>query len=238
VSSSLLGLLLLGAGLGLHLDENGELSMGRSVELLETVAEVIRFETGVLPVIDSPDWSDCQMQDDACQTLVRSRTRTDELILLRAYAGLTKIRVELVRLRNGAEPLTTRGDLPLEKESWALSLAPLVRPLFPDPLDPVLLGAREPNVVVVDPSGVQPRASRSPGPWILIGSSAVAAAFGIGFFASSQDARSELVSGRLFSSEEFDELNGRLETHSILSGILLGSAVSGLVAGVAWWVFE
>lgn len=238
MSSSLLGLLLVGAGLGLHLEESGELPIGRSVELLEAVAEVIRLETGVLPVIDSPDWSDCEMQDAACQALVRSRTRTDELILVRAFAGLTKIRVELLRLRDPEAAFSTRGDLPIEPEEWSTALVPLVRPLFPDPRDPVLLGAREPNVVVSDPTGGTVKSGRSPGPWIVIGASAVAAGFGIGFFASSQDARSELVSGRLFSSEEFDELNGRLETHSILSGLLLGTAVTGLVTGVAWWVFE
>ena len=212
--------------------------MARSVELLATLSDVVLAETGIRPVVDNPDWTECDTQDAACEALVRSRTRTDELILVRAFAGLTKIRVELVRLRTAEAPLSTQGDLPLEAEEWAAALTSLVTPLFPDPLDPLLLRAREPNRVVGDPSGEGNKPKGSAGPWILMGASAVAAGFGVGFFASSQDARSELVSGRLFTSEEFDALNGRLETHSILSGVLLGSAVTGMVAGLAWLIWE
>jgi hypothetical protein len=212
--------------------------MARSVELLDVLSEVVLSETGIRPVIDNPDWTECDTQDAACEALVRSRTRTDELILVRAFAGLTKIRVELVRLRTAEASLSTSGDLPLESADWPSAILPLVRPLFPDPLDPLLLRAREPNVLSADPANKATTPDRSPGPWIIMGASAVAAGFGVGFFASSQDARSELVSGRLFTSEEFDALNGRLESHSILAGVLLGTAVTGVVAGLAWLIWE
>lgn len=238
MSVPLLGLLTLGAGLGLHLQESGELPLHRSVSLLEQLAEVVRQETGVRPVIDDPDWSDCDLQEAPCQALVRSRTRTEELVLLRAFAGMTKIRVELRRVGEGGEVGVVKGDLTLEEESWPASLRPMVRELFPDPLDPVLMRAREPNVVVGEGSAVRTRSGPGPGPWILLGASAVAAGFGTGFFVSSQDAKSELASGRLFSSAEFEALNGRLETHSVLAGVLLGTAVTGLVVGLTWLILD
>lgn len=238
MSASALGLLLLGAGLGLHLQESGELPLNRSVALLEKIAEIIRGETGVRPIIDDPDWNECDLQESACQALVRSRTRTDELVLLRVFAGLTKLRVELRRLSQDGQGESVSGDLPLEEEGWETPLLPLVRTLFPDPLDPVLLRAREPNVVVGEATPSKAGTGAGPGPWIIIGARALAGGFGVGFYASSRDAKSELASGRLFSSEEFDELNGRLETHSILSGVLLGTAVTGLVTAIAWLIWD
>lgn len=238
MSATALGLLVLGAGLGLHLQESGELPINRSLALMEQIAELVRDETGVRPVIDDPDWSECDLQETPCQALVRSRTRTEQLVLLRAFAGLTKIRVELRRVGEGGEVGAVSGDLPLDAEGWPEPLRAMVRGLFPDPFDPVLLRAREPNVVVGEGGVVRTQRGPGPGPWILMGASAVAAGFGVGFFASSQDAKGELASGRLFSSEEFASLNGRLETHSVLAGVLLGTAVTGLVVGLTWLIWE
>src|SRR5688572_8419299 len=92
-----LGLLLVGSGVGVHLEELGEMPLAEASSFADRLAEAIEARTGRRAVLDDPLWPACK-ESNRCVDAIRARTETEDVVLLRLYKGPTKIRLIAERL--------------------------------------------------------------------------------------------------------------------------------------------
>jgi hypothetical protein len=227
----LLGLLALGAGVGLHLDQFAELSLEEASRVSLRLGEHLELRAGGQAVLDDPVWPECT-RADRCLDDLRSRTQAKELVFLRVFGGPTKIRLIAERLEPNGKSTTAQRNLPRDREPWPEELASLALELYPTPL------AREGEELVQAPIGRSVEADTgSYYPLIPIGAALVLAGVGVGFGLSSASASDRIMSVQL-GNEEYESELTRSEDHRVVAFVLFGSALVAVITGVILWVAD
>lgn len=222
------GLLLVGAGVGLHLEQVAELTLEDASALAFQLGQALEPRVGGAPVIDDPLWPECA-RPDRCVDEVRLRTRAQELVYLRVLGGPTKIRLIAERLEPGrSHPPITR-NLTRERVTWAPELAALALALYPVAL------ARAPDESAVwTPPPPPPPAETNLVPLIPLGVGVAAAAVGVGFGLSSRALRQDLENGAI-PDAEYDREVEHMRAHGLVANLLFGTAaVAGATALILW----
>lgn len=224
-----LTLLLLGAGVGLHLEQVAELSLEDASAVAIELVQALEPRVGGAAVLDDPLWPDCGRRD-RCAEEVRQRTSASELVYLRVLGGPTKIRLIAERLQPGlSHPPQTR-TLPRDQKSWASELGELATALYPEVLP---APAEEPALVALPPVAAPP--SRAWVPLVPIGVGVVLAGVGVGFGLSSRSTRETLETTAL-PEEEYQAGLSKMRTHGLAANLLLGTAVIAAATGVVLWL--
>lgn len=224
-----LTLLLLGAGVGLHLEQVAELSLEDATALAVELGQALEPRVGGAAVLDDPLWPDCGRRD-RCAEEVRQRTSAEELVYLRVLGGPTKIRLIAERLQPGqAHPPLTR-TLPRDRTGWASELAELATTLYPEVLP---APPQDPGLVAIPPAPAPQ--SNLLVPLVPIGVGVVLASVGVGFGLSSRSTRETLETTSL-PDAEYQEGLSKMRTHGLAANLLLSTAVVAVAAGVVLWL--
>ncbi|MBK6683772.1 MAG: hypothetical protein IPG45_04810 [Deltaproteobacteria bacterium] len=224
-----LTLLLLGAGVGLHLEQVAELSLEDATAVAIQLGQALEPRVGGPANLDDPLWPECG-RGDRCADEVRQRTGAAELVYLRVLGGPTKIRVIAERLQPGQPHPPITRTLPRDQPSWAQELAELATALYPEVLP---APPPEPALVALPPAPA-PAANRWV-PLVPIGVGVALAGVGVGFGLSSRSARDTLETTSL-SDEEYQQGLSTMQTHGLVANLLLGTAVVAVAAGVVLWI--
>ncbi|MFO0726518.1 MAG: hypothetical protein U1E65_22220 [Myxococcota bacterium] len=184
-----LGLVLIGATVGVHVETLGALSPGETDELVQAILHQAGARTDARLVLDEERGGCTEI--DKCITAVRSRTSSFELLMVRIVAGPRKIRVIVEHFLPEATSLADRrGETELSREpkSWGEPLGAL--------LDPIVLRAAPAEVRGPSVAPLPPR----PFPWLAAGSLAGGAALtgiGVGLALLSSGSASSLRSAQM-----------------------------------------
>lgn len=221
------GLLLLGSGVSVHLEEYGEIALEEATAFVERVQRAVEEKTARRVVVDDPLWPDCQ-ERSRCIDAIRARTDTEDVVLLRLFSGPTKIRLIAERLSlDSARDSRIERNIPKEPEAWPTQAADISTALFPE------TGAARAERIVdtsVADEGVTVMAVL---PWVSIGISAAALGVGAGFGFSSRGARNALTGDAPLEDQEFRDTFDRMQTHGrVANGLFVTSAVALVVGGV------
>src|SRR5687768_6087322 len=128
-----LGLLLVGSGVSIHLEELGEMPLEQASSFADGLAEAIEARTARRAVLDDPLWPECR-DADRCVDAIRARTKTDDVVLLRLYSGPTKIRLYAERLSlDGLRDARIEENVPKEHAEWGPPIDKVAAQLFPEP---------------------------------------------------------------------------------------------------------
>src|SRR5690349_15858559 len=101
-----------GAGIGVRLEEAGELPEEEATRLVAELGKALESSCARAVAIDDTMWSTCP-PDQRCVDQVRARTRFDDVVLLRVFGSLTIARVIADRFLPGAtEPARHELDVP------------------------------------------------------------------------------------------------------------------------------
>jgi hypothetical protein len=230
--------LAIASTLGLRLGETGELSLDEGQELVGELARAIEASgSGRAAAVDDPVWAGA-CAEERCVAEVRARTHADEVLVVRAFAGLTMIRVTVERHVSGrAEASRVEADVPRKAEDRGPAMARLVASIFgtggganasPQPSLPQLTKAEaEPARAV----------SAGPLPWVILAGSAAVLGAGIVFGLSSRSARRDSESPSI-SDADFNRLADRAQVHAVVADVFYLLAAVGAAAGVVLLVKE
>jgi hypothetical protein len=223
-----LGLLLVGSGTGVHLEEHGEMQLQEAASFAGRLTDAIEARTARRAVLDDPLWPECK-DANRCVDAIRARTKTEDVVLLRLYAGPTKIRLIAERLSlDGLRDARIEENVPRDANGWNAPIEGLAERLFPEP--------PRPEETVAERVVTTPPPDEAPGffdvaPWVVLGTGAAALIASGGFALSWKSARDEVT--RDPSQEEFDAAFDRIRTHGRLAnGFLIGGLVGIATGGV------
>lgn len=223
--------LALAASVGLRLEEVGELSMEEGMALTRALANTIEKSTGQKVAIDDPLWSSCQRKD-RCIEEIKARTRSDEVIFIKIFAGVTMLRVQVNRIGpQGAQEAAL--DVPNDAQTWSAPLRKLTLKLFPQARAQPDKPMKTLKKTTTDP----PPEKTSIVPWVVLGVSAAVAGIGVGFGVSSRSARNDSQDPTL-PDPRFDLLADRAQTHGIAANVLFISAALGAVTSVVLYLLD
>lgn len=219
---------LVSADVGLHLESRSDLSVDQSLRISHALAQAIQAHTGHAVVIDDPLWPSCGAEQ-GCLDQILARTRTRNVVLLRAYAGPTRIRLVAERAPRIAHSTV---DLPLAEEGWTQPLEAMAATLFPD--------ARPQDLVLAAPStdAPTPRRSVRVAPWVAAGLTVATAAVGAGFGVSSLKARNSLVGPPDLNPDVFAQRLDRMDQHGMAANTLLLTAAVGAVVTTVLFLWD
>lgn len=223
-----LGLLLVGSGVSLHLDEHAELPLEEATDLADGLARAIEARTNRRVILDDPLWPDCR-QADRCLDAIRARTDTDDVVLLRLYSGPTKIRLIAERLS-----LDSLRDGRLEKnipkeagEARSDALVEVALSLFPESPAPTT----STQLIEGAPEEEQGTGVLAVLGWTSIGVAGASLAVATGFGISSRLIREDLLSDSPPVDDAYTSAFGRLRTHTRVANALFITGAATLVAG-------
>lgn len=208
-----IGLLLVGAAIGLHADIVGELPKPQAQELIATI-ERAAAKRAQAPVILDDQEGGCD-EIERCITAVRSRTSSFELLLLRLVAGPTKTRVIAEHYTAEATSVPdarSEVDVSRDPQSWAEAIERLVVATVP------VRSAKDPAALL----SVAP-ARAEPFPWagtLTTGAGAALLAVGAGLAIGSAGSRSS-ASGTARAPEDTRALLSSAGTQAILADVAL-----------------
>lgn len=220
-----IGLLLVGAAIGLHADIVGELPKAQAQELIGAVERAAAKRAQVPVVLDEQEGG-CD-EIERCITAVRSRTSSFELLLLRLVAGPTKTRVIAEHYTAEATSVPdarSEVDLSRDPQSWGEAVERLVAAIVP------IRSAKDPaSLLSVAP--VRARAF----PWagtLTTGAGAALLAVGAGLAVGSAGSRSS-ASGSARMPEDTRALLSSAGTQAILADVALIVGASVIAFGGA-----
>jgi hypothetical protein len=225
-----LSLALLGSGVGVHLEEIGELPLEEGSELARELGRAVERRTGEHFVLDDPLWPPCQSAD-RCLAAIRDRTRANDLVLVKVYGAPTKIRLIAERLELGAiSGQRVELNVPRAREQWTPTLDEAALALFPK----APIAKREDDAARAATAPPPQEEERWPlwVPYAVLGTGALALAAGAAFGLSSSSARDRAETVEL-SDEEYARTIDRMRAHGLAANILFGTAAAGLGAGLA-----
>jgi hypothetical protein len=221
-----LGLLLVGSGVSVHLEELGEMPLEEASSFADRLAEAIEARTARRAVLDDPLWPECK-EANRCIDAIRARTKTDDVVLLRLYSGPTKIRLYAERLSlDGLRDARLEENVPKERAEWGPPIDKLASQLFPEPPRP-----EEEAADVVSTTTVQESTGFfDVAPWVVLGAGGATLIVSGVFGLSWRSARSDLMEPNP-DPEAFDDAFNRMQSHGrIATGLLIGG-LAGLAAG-------
>jgi hypothetical protein len=222
-----LGLLLIGATVGVSVDEVRDVEPAVTDRIVETLARHISAHSGRAVVRDTMLWSSCT-RDDRCIDAVRSRTKTDDIAFVQIFGGVRRVRVRVDHIEGNGRLRSARATLPLG-EDFGPPLLEVVRRTF----DPGVAPPPPPPPVVTAPPP-----ERTTWPiWLAAGVTVAASGAAIGFGVSANSASSEL-NGRITRPAEYDALSDRAGTHGTISNVAWISAAVAAGATLTLLVLE
>jgi hypothetical protein len=223
IAAALLSLLASAPALGIGIEETSRVRTATAAQIARALGEAIERQAGLGSSVDEPVWMTCT--ERPCAAEIRARARATEVVLLRIYGGVTKIRI--VAERFSGEPLpASRGeaDLPLISSRWREPLARLAASLFP-------------SAIAFDATTAQLETARSTRSHavpiaLLAGGTALlagGATFAILAAAQRADPPTALELERADASAAYDW---------IAAGVLFGASLITLGASLLTWLLE
>lgn len=220
--SAVLGLMLVGAGIAIHVEDVRGLDVTESVALTTELARALQARTGTVAVVDDPAWGPCIGADEICLERVRDRTRSSVVVLVRAFAAGTRLRVTMERIGHPGEPRAV--DLSRSPVGWRAPVMEAVSSMFAAGVAPPLALAPAPP-------------SARLGPYVVAGVGVAALAVGVVLGVGSASTLADLESGVTTASRaQADGDSAR--TRAVAANVLFGIAGAAIVAGVVWWLAE
>ncbi|MCK6547530.1 hypothetical protein L6R52_16900 [Myxococcota bacterium] len=222
-----------------HVEDAEDLPRDTARAFAESIVDALGGVSGAPHVLDDDAvWEACS-PGAACLDEIRARTRAEDVVLVRLFAGPTTIRAILRFVSAGAHAPThtVQGDVPRATEAWPDALGALARELYthaprpePEPTDAAL--------VAEPPAKAEPRSTlRQLAPWLGFAASAASLAAGVGFGLSSDRAKDELAT-RFVSGPELDALEARGRDHAIFADVFFGAAIAGAITSVVLLVTD
>lgn len=221
----MLGLLLLGATLALHVEEVGEVPPPLGAALVETLADLAAQRTGLTVVIDE-ERGEC-LAGQPCAAAVASRTSASEVVLVRLLGGPLRVRVVLEHVGRAR-----RGEADVAR-SWTPEARETLAALVAEVLD---APAPEATLAAVGPT-TTPALEAPTVPWLAVGlvSAGVASAVGATLLGVvSQSTTDELRAG----ASDVAGLGEAARGQALVSHVLWAVAAGAVAAGVTAWLAE
>lgn len=229
----------IGATVGVHIEELGEISLRRALVAVEAFERAIEKRTGRPIRLDDPTWG-CE-GSDRCIGEIRARTGGEDLVLVRVLAGPSKIHLLLARFgpKEAPGPRVAEAHLSPDKDAgWDPALDAAARSLFPEPaLSAIAAELPSPETRAPLPPARSQLTLRSTLPWAAIGAGLIAGGVGAAFALSNRNARAQIRSSALPASE-YEALSDRARAHGLWADVLLGTSALGLIAGVTLLVID
>ena len=222
-----LGLLLVGSGVSVHLEELGEMPLQEASTFGDRLAEAIESRTARRAVLDDPLWPECR-EANRCVDAIRARTTTDDVVLLRLYSGPTKLRLIAERLSvDGLRDARIEENVPRDASAWSEPIANLAERLFPEPPKP----EEEVADRIVAPRPVEEEIGFfDVAPWAMFGASVATLAVSAGFGISSRSARKDLESAQP-DDDTFGATFDRMQSHQRIANGCLAGGLAGIAVG-------
>lgn len=224
--------LLLSATVALSLEESAELPLETAVKAVDSLAQAITARTGVSVIVDDPTWSGCK-REDRCLNEIASRTRVQEVVLVRVFGGALSHRL-IAELFSGRAPsYRAEVDLSADRpEVWSEVLAGAAAALFP------AVSPRVDLLAVPEPPSAAPVADTfSPWPFVALGAAVALVAGGAVFGARSASARSRLES-EVLPEAEHNVLLRRSSRSQTTANILFVGAGAAAAGGVVLFFID
>ena len=227
-----LALGLVFSDVGLHLEDVAGLSIEDAMALAERLGEALAPRAGGRYVLDDPLWPECS-GPGRCISEVQLRTKADEVVYVRLYAGPTRIRLIAERV-TGPKRLPVEDDLPRQGSPADARWDRMAVRLFPEPLSSSApsLGPQ----LVPAPASPDGRAF-GPWPYVTAGTGVVAVAVAGAFGVSSRSARSRIESEPL-SNAAFERELSRMTDHGNVANVLFAVGGTLMVTGVVLWLLD
>jgi hypothetical protein len=222
----LIGVLVIGATLAVHVEEVGDVPDGFGAVITQELVRAAESRAHVRAVVDE-DRGSC-LAGQACTAAIQSRTSAVAVLLVRLIGGPQRVRVVVDHLPGPSiAPRHAESDLARAGGDVVGVVAGLIAATFDEArpeLSPPLAGPAE---------------ERGP-PWLalsLVGAGAASAAAGVAFGLSSRGALDALDGGAA-PEDEIVRLSDRASAHGTVANVLFVVAAAGIAAGIAAWVGE
>lgn len=154
-----------------------------------------------------------------------------EVLRYTVDVGATRLQVLAERLQADVVVARAAQVGPRDVERWWVPSVALIDALYGAPTDPDAM--RERPTVVTEAGPPEPGVSLPS--WVLLGTGAAALGVGVGFAASSADARTELSRGFVVEPE-LTALTSRADNHLVVAVSLSAAAVSCAIVGIVLWL--
>jgi hypothetical protein len=222
-----LGLLLVGSGYAVHLQDVRGLDPVEAAGLATELSRAIGARTGTVAVIDDPAWGSCP-DPSGCPGEIEARTGAGQILLVRAFAAGARMRVTLERSAVVTPRTTPREVLDLSRapKDWGPPVQAAIDRLFP---------ARTAAALVAAPP--EPAPASPVLPWALIGAGAGMLGVGIALGASSASTLDALESG-LQPAARVEQDGDRARGQAIAANVLFVGAALAVSGGLTWWLLE
>jgi len=223
----LLGTLVLAAtSVVVQVEESRGIDEATSAEIAATAVDLLRNRSDLEVVLDEGNHGDCADRM-SCIVAALTRTGADQLLLMRFFAGPTKLRMVLERVDHEG-PAGLPRDRTASRDSWRPALGELIEALYPKPKEAVFIAG--------------PVASKEPDgaplvPLVVAVSGLVAIGVGIAFASSASSAASDLSSAPQ-KNELASDLLGRADAHATLANIFVFTGLASVAAGVTLGLVE
>jgi hypothetical protein len=216
--------LLTGAAptIGIGIEEVSRVRTATASQIALALAEAIERQAGIGSSVDDPVWT---CTERPCAGEIRARAGATEVVLLRIYGGVTKIRIVAERFSSEALP-ASRGeaDLPLRRSRWQEPLARLSAVLFPSA---IAFGSKTVRVEAAEST----RSHAAPIALLIGGTALIAGGATFAVLAATQHADPP-------TALEMERAETRATYDWIAAGVLLGSAVLTLGASLLTWLLD
>jgi hypothetical protein len=212
---------------GVHLEDAQGLSADIAQELARGIAKSVEELTGASAVVDDQLWEGECTKPDRCAADIRARTGTEQVVLLKAYAAATRLRLVADLSDIDSKVVhTVQADLGREPETWPGTLRGFAQILFP-----LSSASRAQQVDVVAPPTEPPSRTFS---WVAFGAGAASLGGAIAL--------------RLAANTQHDNYNAAMtmdaansaKNATIVDGtasnVLFGATAVLVASGVVWWL--
>jgi hypothetical protein len=163
---------------------------------------------------------------DRCIEEIRTRARAEEVVMLKMFAGPTRIRILAERVGAGTRTsISSEAELKQDQEAWSAALEGVAKKLFPE-------GAGTMSAVAITPQD-NGSTRRDLKPLISAATSAVLLGVGGVFIARRSSDQNELSPG-VVPPATFWSNHSRWDQDTALAVGFLSAGVVGLALGVFW----
>jgi hypothetical protein len=235
----LVGLLLLGAGVGVHLEQYSGLQLEDASRVLDALAHAIEKRTGVRPALDDPLWPSCQAAD-RCLPAIRIRTHAEDVVFVTMFGAPKKLRLIADRDPAPADSaLRIELDLPRDETAWSEPLDKVASVLFPEARAPPANAANAADAKAAEIARPPPEVGleRYRRTWVALGAGALSLGVGIGFGIVSHNARRDIETIYM-SNPDYESSLHRMRATGLVANILFGVAAACVIAGVVFFTAD
>jgi hypothetical protein len=235
--------LLVGATIAIQADDARDMSNAQIAELLSALASAVERRTGESSEVEPFRGSPCDRRD-RCAGEVFAQSGATRVILMRAYAVPSKIRVLIeLRDRDGRMLRSSHADILHDRTQWRDSFDALALALFPSS-KPALEVRPDPNRAVdhgtrasLEPVALQQAESRPRWAWLLVGASSLPLGAAVALGVDNLRAREEGARPGVPPSR-VSELQTRALASGIGANVLYTVAAAMAITGAVFLIIE